>query len=106
MSELNPEQFEAELQELRPSKPSQDSLERLLSKLPTERGSSAAGLTKRRSDHRVWNFLKWLIPAGAAAAVAFYLLPGQRDRQRAQPEPSSSKERLLQRKGPRSKPIM
>jgi hypothetical protein len=70
MKEFDLEQFEAELQRLKPVKPPEQTLQRIREELtawPDE------GLKPGRPARRtfVWGlFLRWLAPAGAVAAIA------------------------------------
>lgn len=69
MNEFDPEQFEAELQTLRPARPPQRTVARLLAKLPTKVSPDASPSPMKRSSSLWPGLLRWLIPAAAATVL-------------------------------------
>jgi hypothetical protein len=70
MNEFDPDQFESELKTLRPKKPAQETVERIVAELSRQ---PAPGLPRRSAEQAPefgWNLFHWLLPATAATAVA------------------------------------
>ena len=76
MTEVDPEQFEAELQTFRPAKPSAESLAKIRAELRTHTKVGADSRPMRLTLTSLrWNrVLGWLVPAAAVAVLAAVLL--------------------------------
>jgi hypothetical protein len=87
MTEFDPEQFETELHTLRPSKPPEQVLERIRTRVQAL-PKTASLLTRPGSQTLRWAWaVRWLVPAAAVGVLALTLLSHHTTRQ-LQPAPN------------------
>jgi hypothetical protein len=96
MIEFDPDQFETELQGLRPAKPSRKILDGIFAELEAHsRGDRVP--PPRSSVWRWWRLLRWLVPTAAAAAALAFLIAehGNMPQKPAATQPLASSARPL-----------
>lgn len=97
MSEFDPEQFEKELQTLRPAKPSPQNLAQIRAQLRARSAPASQPVRSATFQFR-WNLAwRWLVPASALAAIAGLVLFAQSAARRAetQPQPTAASQQPM-----------